>query len=43
MSASRGTFCHAPPRARRELEARLQAWRDAAKVIGELDIGLDDA
>jgi hypothetical protein len=31
------------PRARAELEARLPRWREAAKAIGELGIGLDDA
>jgi DNA-binding PadR family transcriptional regulator len=31
------------PKARAELEARLPRWREAAKAIGELGIGLDDA
>ena len=31
------------PKARGELEARLPAWRDAAKAIAGLDVGLDDA
>jgi hypothetical protein len=30
------------PKARAELEARLPRWREAAKAIGELGIGLDD-
>jgi hypothetical protein len=30
------------PKARGELEARLPAWRDVAKAIGELGVGLDD-
>jgi hypothetical protein len=31
------------PKAPGELEARLPAWRDAAKAISELHVGLDDA
>ncbi len=31
------------PKARAELEARLPRWHEAAKAIGELGIGLDDA
>ena len=31
------------PKARGELEARLPAWRDAAKAIGGLGAALDDA
>jgi hypothetical protein len=31
------------PKARAELEARLPRWREAAKAIGELGAGLDDA
>ena len=31
------------PKARGELEARLPAWRDVAKAISDLDVGLDDA
>jgi hypothetical protein len=31
------------PKARGDLEARLPAWRDAAKAIAGLDVGLDDA
>lgn len=31
------------PRARGELEARLPSWRNAARAIGELGAGLDDA
>ena len=31
------------PKARAELEAQLPRWREAAKAIGELGIGLDDA
>lgn len=31
------------PKARAELEARLSRWRGAAKAIGELSVGLDDA
>ncbi len=31
------------PKARAELEARLPRWREAAKAIGELGVGLDDA
>jgi hypothetical protein len=30
------------PKARAELEARLPRWREAAKAIGELGVGLDD-
>jgi hypothetical protein len=31
------------PKARGELEARLPAWRDVARAIGGLGVGLDDA
>ena len=31
------------PKARGELVARLPAWRDAARAVGELGVGLEDA